>query len=313
MARVDRVIAVGVDIGGTSTRVGIVDESGRILAGHRFPTQQHSEARTLIAKTVQAISALRRRIPENLTSTAPGLPIGLSLCGLIDRCGGVVTRSIHLPWLEHQAILTWLVNSGHASGELMTDAEAATWGEYVRHPSAPTRFVHLRLGTGVACGVVVDAQLVDLVEDRTTHLDELVVDAGTNAPHCRCGRRGCLDAIAGGAALLDRVRAEGLGASLDDLERAWRRGDRRALAIIERSAEAIAKAIDKLAEAYRPDILSIGGGAITHVPCLMASVTASKCQSTGTKTGCDSAMWERARLGDGAGVIGAALRAADSA
>ena len=234
---------------------------------------------------------------------------GLALPGLLERARGAVRRSVNLPVLEGQPIRDDLARDLGIPVTLTTDAEATGWAEYhVRRPK-PHRFVHLRLGTGIACGVVIDGQLLRLDEGRTGHLPTLVVDHSDNALSCTCGRRGCLETLASGAVLLEQARAIGGAEDLAQLQTAVERGDQRATIMVEQAAAALAAAYDNLTAEFQAKIITVGGGVMNYLPILF-DLALEHYRSAHRRPGrAVSATVEPARLDNDAGVIGAAMLA----
>jgi glucokinase len=234
------VLTIGVDVGGTTTRAGLVDEVGRLVIAQRFSTPRSADA---------FLDKLCAEIDSHRTSDAAhgrGVhAIGLALPGLVDADRGRLARSVSLPYLEGTPVRDELAARTGVPVTLMTDADAATWGEYCAFLAEPAErippsqggtkqdeslppseggiqggqsfsplqggtqggraFVHLRLGTGIACGVVIDGKLQPTGQPRTTHWNVLVVDSGPKAKPCPCGLRGCLETIVSGPALEGRA------------------------------------------------------------------------------------------------------------
>ncbi|MCH7591214.1 MAG: ROK family protein [Planctomycetes bacterium] len=294
--------AIGIDIGATSTRSGLVDRSGVVLDRVVRPTDRNASAASLVSRLADDVVALLERTHGD---TGRRVRLGLAIPGTLDRDRKSVARSVALPAIEHAAILDDLSTRVGTEVSLWTDAEAATWGEYsVRAPQA-RRFVHLRLGTGVACGVVLDGQLQRLDLNRTTHLEALVVDHREDAAPCVCGLRGCLELVASGAVLLDQAAQLGIGHDLSDLDRAAANRDEAALELIEHVARAITIAFENLTRQFHAEVIVLGGGVMSHLPALRDAIVRSGQQSASI------APIEVARLGDDAGVIGAACLARD--
>ena len=154
----------------------------------------------------------------------------------------------------------------------MSDAEAATWGEFFMCKPAPKRFVHLRIGTGVALGVIIDGCFEDIEPGRTTHAKLLIVDDSASAALCRCGLSGCLETIASGTILAARTGELGLGESVEALDRTAREGHSEAVAIIERVAAAISRAIERVVLHYEPETICLGGGLVERMPFLAQAI-----------------------------------------
>ena len=386
---------IGIDVGGTTTRIAAVDSAGRPLASHRTSTPADpGEFFNLLSRAALRLSkeAASQR-GEHVER------VGLAVPGLLDRDRSAVRRSVALPWLEGRAVAAEFTGVSGLPCVLLTDAEAATWGEYAAKSPAPTRFVHLRVGTGIACGAVLDGELQRLDLDRTTHLELLVVDDGPEARPCACGLRGCLETIASGRALAELAhraafadrpdfadhtasvlpplprgerggfhpplpkgdrggshppvpkgdrgwfhpplpRGEQGGSqppltrgkqggsqrplargeeggfrytndenALAGLNDAWQRGDEIATAIVQRAADALVQAYGNLAVAFRPNVVCVGGGVTEALPGLFPMTARLFCARTWTTPGVPDISIEPARLGDDAGLLGAALLA----
>jgi len=307
-----------------------------------------------------------------IAQPAPPLRIGLAIPGVIDSQAGIVRRSVNLSFLDNRPIVHDLCKALQSreglepdSIVLTTDADAATWGEYIswrtslgatdnpvdRFPRVcetdfsvrqtrahrnstssgadfpvgqaqdvcgtdfrvglgreiPRRFAHLRLGTGIALGLVIENKLLPRDPNRRTHLPLLVVDHTANALACPCGLRGCLETITSGPAISSQAH-QLLGLSnLADLEIAYSKGNQTAIELIHGCAAAIRSASTAIQKEFDVDVISIGGGVMNALSSLL------KCLISAEK----EALQERrlipivpSVLGDDAGVVGVALLAA---
>lgn len=299
-------VTVGVDVGGTFTRVAAVNSAGRIVAHQRTRTAEHDTPGALIAWIARTI---KKVLDETDFPGRPASPIGLALPGTIDHDRGILLHALNLPDFQGRPIRDELALATESQVALVTDAEAATWAEYACWLPPVDRFVHLRLGTGVACAVVIDGELVRFDTQRRTHLDVLVVDESSSAIVCRCGRRGCLETLASGHALEERARRM----AFDSPAEAQRAGDRDSDAerlLMREVADAVARATANLVDRYQPDVVALGGGLLERLPGLVEDTAARwksmRAPEKGTHSPC---LIERARLGDQAGAIGAAMLA----
>jgi predicted NBD/HSP70 family sugar kinase len=225
------------------------------------------------------------------------IAVGIALPGIVSRKDGVLLRSVNLPWLENREICAAVEGATGVRAALLTDAEAATWGEYVAAGRPEEPFAHLRLGTGVACGVIIDGKLIPTDPDRRTHLPVLVVDRSSTAPKCRCGLSGCLEMFASGLVLIGQALPVGITTGLAGLNQACRSGERCALAIIEQAAEAVGRALSNLRAEHRVERVVLGGGVVDSLPILLERIGLVVQNSVTV---------EASRLGDNAGIIGAA-------
>lgn len=276
--------AIGVDIGATSARAGwvLVEPDGgatdlRVHGLTRTSTRDWRDIEDLSVWLVETMEQVRAHPatcgPRDSTgSDLDAAPVGLALPGLIDASSGVVRRSVHLPFLEGIRLVDRLSRRLHRPITIVTDAAAATWGEYVAAGRPPGTMIHLRLGSGVACGLVVDGRAVPFDPDRTTHSCHLIAETGPDALPCACGLTGCLETIAGGRGLERAAEALGLEPSPKALRQAAERGDARSCAVLDRAARGVYRVIETLTGAYRPALIVIGGGVMTAMPELVEFV-----------------------------------------
>jgi predicted NBD/HSP70 family sugar kinase len=299
-------ITIGIDVGGTHTRVAAVERTGRAVAMRRFPTAPDAIFEALVDRLIRSIADIREEVG---TVDPPVQAAGLALPGLIDRERGVLRRSINLPLLEGRPIVEALARGTGWSVTSMSDADAATWAECAAIEGAPARAAHLRLGTGVACGVVIDGRLLELDADRAAHLDVLVVADRSDARGCRCGRRGCLETVASGAALDELARQAGYADGLQGLRAGWRRKEPAAQAIVRDAARGVSAALVNLRRRFETRVISVGGGVLSALPFLFELAVAEWRAADAADGGGPGMRVERSRLGDEAGVIGAGLLA----
>ncbi|MBI4716536.1 MAG: ROK family protein [Planctomycetes bacterium] len=299
-------IAVGIDVGATHVRAGLVTSDGALLALRRAGTPRDERGDALLEWIVAATKELLGAGWGAATEVRSRVrAAGLAVPGLVNRSRGCVVRSVNLPLLEGRPLAAELADRLALPVSLMTDAAAATWGEYT-HWRPPVRgFAHLRLGTGVALAVIRNGVLVPMDEGRSTHLPLLVVEHGEGARACRCGLRGCLESVASGAALLADAEQVGWGGGLEALGRALEGGASRARELVDRAATAVAIAVKRITAAYEVDVISLGGGVVDALPPLLGQVFQLVRNRPGEGGSCDPVV-VRAGLGDDAGLLGAA-------
>jgi predicted NBD/HSP70 family sugar kinase len=330
-------IAIGVDVGGTYTRVGAIEikgTCGRELAIRCCATIGDDDGNALIDWMVQAVDEVVEEAAAGRPSPIDAVDgqdarvagVGLALPGILDRDRRELVRSVNVPFLQNRPIGDELSRRTGYRVRLATDAEAATWAEYVAwtarapyvdedpRPGAPGKpaarsFVHLRIGTGIGCGLVVYGELKRLDANRSGHLDVLVVEDGPDAPVCPCGKRGCLETVASGRVLHDRAVKVGYMSGLPNLQRGWERGDTAAQAIVHKAASALAAALANTIERFSPEVISIGGGVLSALPCLLDEARRRVSSGRGPSSNRSSITILPAIHGDGAGAIGVVLLA----
>jgi len=290
--------AIGVDIGGTTTRVGVVKRGGMLLAMETFPTP------TGFASLREAIGrAAAKVLGQPCLHGDRLIPAGIAAPGVMDEMTGRTRRSLHLPFLESRNPLDLLPLSLQQGAVLLSDATAAAWGEFSVCKGAARRFAHLRLGTGVACGVIIDGKAIELKRSPNRHADVVQVRHGPGSEAlCDCGGRGCLEAIASRPALCVSARKKKLGDSLTELAKHVAEGKPDATGILGGVERAVAVVVKQLAGEYGVDLVVLGGGVLAELPCIMQGVQ----RRLGRE---DSPRVEAGLLGDGAGVVGAGMLA----
>ncbi|MCH8243192.1 MAG: ROK family protein [Planctomycetes bacterium] len=195
---------------------------------------------------------------------------------------------------------------------LLSDIQAATWAEYGAFHPRPGRFVHLRLGTGAGICAILNGQLEAQDAARRTHHPLLVVDAAQTAAECPCGLRGCLEGFVAAPALVARMSDHLDSRDLRELQAHYDTGDAFALAIIDLAADALAVALENVIRAYEADVVSVGGGVIMALPSLLDRAVEAYGERQDADRSRKGSSIRAARLGDDAGVIGAARLAAKS-
>lgn len=244
--------AIGIDIGGTRVRVGVVTADGEVCAHveSRLPTEGDPEPlKGLVADQARQVLAKSGREPR---------VAGVALPGVWDRHTGVMQRAINLPKLEGVDIRRLFGDALGVPVLLEADVNAGIWGQWRKMSPRPDRLIYLSLGTGVGGSVLLDGQIVRHTRGGAGHFGFLIVDTSPEAQAGRNGLPGCLSAIAAGPAL--HLAATGKA----DLEAI---GDEPLPdAVITRAARALAIGLSNLVHIYAPDAIVLGGGVIDHHP-----------------------------------------------
>lgn len=183
-------VAIGVDIGGTFTKFGIVDQSGAALAEATLNTTDHPEVEDFISALHQQLRLLINSIPENIEVVGAGVgaPNGNYYKGTIEFAPNLKWKGI-VPFCDLFTRIT-----GYKT-VLTNDANAAAIGEMIFGGAKNMRdFVVITLGTGLGSGIVVNGELVNGHDGFAGELGHATVDY--NGRICGCGRKGCLETYA---------------------------------------------------------------------------------------------------------------------
>lgn len=262
--------AIGIDVGGTHVRAAVVDGAGTILASTIAATPPEGEPEQLAELLARIVADIRAE------TTPTSGAVGVALPGIRDETG-VVRRAVNLPRLEGVNARHFCEQALGRSVLVETDANAAGWAQWHGLDSRPQRFVYLTIGTGVGGCVILDGAIVRHTHDGPGHLGHLIVDTSCDAPKCRCGARGCLEAL------------------LADVNGPL--------------ARSLAIALVQIAHLYAPEIITLGGGKVDSAPELVDRTRAEFDALKGTLVPSEIQLLRAPLSSNEAGVSGAALLA----
>jgi glucokinase len=307
-------VAIGIDIGGTKLVAATVASDGTVLDRQRRETPA-SDPGSLLA-------TLRRSILE-LGGGEGRLPVGIGIAGLVTPEGEV--RYGPNIGIRDLPLAAQLVDTAGGPVTVINDASAATFGE--QRVGAGRGHQHLlmfTLGTGVGGGVVVAGEVVVGHGGLAGELGHVIVAEGGRA--CPCGNRGCVEAYASGTSIGLIARERLVDLSVDSLLRdepeltgravtqAALAGDAFARSVLVEAGHWLGVAAGSLVNVLDPAVILIGGGAAVQTSrwVLPAAEAALAEHLIGSPWRAAPPL-ELAALGDDAGMVGAALLAAERA
>ena len=305
---------VGIDLGGTFIKGGIVDKDGNVVVIDKTPT----EAALGNMKICENITALTQLLIEKAgIAKSDIIGIGMGAPGMIDSKNGVVKCAENL-YIENFPMADILEKLTGFKVKIANDANVATLGE-VRFGAAKNKenAVMITLGTGVGGGMVCNGEIIEGNEGAGAELGHTVIAMGGEP--CSCGRRGCAEAYASATAL---IRDTKKAMNLNKDSRMWEIGDidkvdgktafdfaavdPYAKAVVDNYIYALATIIVNFANVFRPDAIILGGGVCAQGKTLIEPLeTIVKSEIYGGNFG-PSVPVVVASLGNSAGVLGAA-------
>lgn len=180
-------ITIGIDIGGTNTKFGVVDRTGNVLFQDRIKTQEYAEFSDLINDLIKAINTAIAGLGHtyNLVGVGVGAANGNYYKGTIEHATNLKWKGI-IPLAE-------LLSKPLGVPVLVTnDANAAAVGEMVYGAARDMKdFVVITLGTGLGSGFVANGKLINGKHGIAGELGHTTVNYAGR--HCNCGKRGCLE------------------------------------------------------------------------------------------------------------------------
>ncbi|MFE7892967.1 ROK family protein [Streptomyces sp. NPDC057412] len=255
--RVDgnRALFIGVKVTGDEIIAVLTDLCCRIRAARHVPLPGR-EPGGVLARIADLVAELRT---EAEASGTPVLGLGVAVSGDVDRGAGVVRYSPFLEWRD--VSLAGLVTT--ATGLPVTvdnDVRALTVAEqWFGAGVGLSDFAVVTVGAGIGCGLVVHGRVVAGAHGVAGEIGHVTVDPA--GPPCHCGNRGCVEAIAGDAAILRRIR-ETTGTDVADTAGAValaHAGDPAARDAYARAGEAIGRGIATVANLLGPERVIISG------------------------------------------------------
>ncbi len=263
----------GIDLGGTKIQTAVIDAKGRVLGEARHPTPTEGEpadvAWTMAEAMRQAAHDAGVR-PSDLAGVGVGSP------GEADETTGVVTGARNLPgWDKSFPLAEVLRGDLGTTVEVGNDVQVATEAEF--HLGAGREFsslIGVFWGTGVGGGLMLDGKPW-LGRGAAGEIGHMVIKRG--GAKCPCGRKGCLEAYAGRAAMEAEARRQHEEGHKTDLfklmhkherprltsgiwERALDQGDHLAEQLMDRAIEALGTGIASAVNLIDPEAVILGGG-----------------------------------------------------
>lgn len=309
---------LGIDVGGTFIKGGIVAESGEIVADGKIATQCELGGEKLADNVAALVNDLKE---QSGVSSEEIIAAGMGFPGFIDSVKGIVVYSNNLN-LSDFDVATAASSRLGVPVKVANDANVAALGE--KQFGAGKEFdslVLITLGTGVGSGIVIDGKLFEGNRSAGAEVGHEVIVY--NGEPCTCGRRGCFEAYASATALI-RETKRAMQAHPDS--RMWEIGSLEAVSgitpfdyapvdvyaaeVVDRYEELLACGITNVANVFRPQAILIGGGVCAQGDNLILPLKRKlDAQLFGKIYGSPSVEIRAASLGNKAGVLGAAALA----
>jgi glucokinase len=314
---------IGVDLGGTNLRAGVVDlDSGTVLAMNTVPTQAREGPEPVMWRMAELIQSV-------IASSGLGFQavggVGIGAPGVLDLEKGLTLFLPNLPGTWPNVPLSATISEKTKLPVfLLNDARSITYGEWMFGAGRGVdTMACFTIGTGIGGGLVIDGKLYLGIGGTGGELGHQTIDF--NGPVCGCGNRGCLEAFASGPAIaamgikaLIQGQTTSIGKLVDyDLNQitpeviceAARQGDSIARDIYEQAGAYIGIAVGNVMVSIGPRKVVIGGGVAAAGDLLLEPVRRTARERVHIMPA-DQIVVVQAGLGLNAGILGSALWAA---
>ena len=243
----DLMATLAIDIGGTKISAAIIGQDRKLTMIRLLPTP-HS-------KSIHDLNIALSQLLAPLIPFASRYAVAST--GIIEH--GVLTalNPSNLGGLALYPLEKYLNDLTGLPGVVINDAQAAAWAEYSVVHEKIKSMVYITVSTGVGGGIIHDRKLLSSETGLAGNIGHLISDI--NGPLCGCGRRGCVEAVASGTAIMNSAQKELAGHSTKDIFLRAAKGDPEALKLKERSTQAIAGLIADLKMLTDCQLVVIGG------------------------------------------------------
>lgn len=308
---------VGIDLGGTNIVAGVVDEEYNIIAKASVKTncpRPEKEIADDMAKT--ALQAVK-----NAGLTIDDIEwIGVGTPGIANSSTGVIERANNLGFFN-TPMVKYISESIDKPVFIENDANAAAYGEYVAGAAKGARnAVCITLGTGVGGGIIVDGKIYAGSNFAGAEIGHTVIEV--DGAQCSCGRKGCFEAYSSATGLI-RMSKEAMAQFPESIMNkmaeekgkvtartsfdAMRAGDKAAKDVVDKYIKYLAAGITNTINIFQPDVLCIGGGVCNEGDPLLLPVKALVEKEDFANKSEKRTEVVIAKLGNDAGIIGAAF------
>jgi len=308
---------LGVDLGGTNIAVGVVDDNFKIIGRSNVKTERSNGADAIVDNIVLAVE---EAIKSTNISQKDIVAVGLGSPGSIDSENGIVVWSENLGF-NRLPLCSILKERTGFDFYIENDANAAAYGEFIAGVGiGKNSLVAITLGTGVGSGVIIDKKIFAGINHTGTEIGHTVI-CFDGIP-CNCGRKGCWETYASATALIRQTKEKMLEHKdsimweiSPDIEAvngrtsfdAMRKGDKYAKEVVEQYIEYVAIGVCDVVNVFQPDVLCIGGGISKEGDTLILPIREYFNKCGYTRTYKENTIITTAKLGNDAGIIGAAF------
>ena len=253
---------IGVDLGGTKIRLGLVSPDDKILATRQIPTNPHEGIDAVTARIGAAVDELQESVPSGCQVA------GLGICspGPVDHEAGMLIDPPNLQGLHHTPLRQKLAERLGIPIVLEHDAKAAGLGDYYFGAGRGSRsMIYVVVGTGVGAALIVDGAVYRGPHNSAGEIGHTTIDR--NGELCGCGSHGCVETYMSGPWLVRRyarLSAPEAAAAVQlltggDIARLAAEGDPIALQVFQDAGDALGAAVATMAMMLDVDLYVIGG------------------------------------------------------
>jgi glucokinase len=204
LAEAQTPLFVGIDLGGTTIKLGVVDDLGRSLSWQSLPTHVPLGPEQGACRMGAAV---RKAIEDLAAGPSTVARVGLGSPGILDVRNGVMVNPTNFPGWGNFPLRDRVSHHCGLPVAFVNDANAAAYGEFwVGSGRSYQSLILLTLGTGVGCGIIIGDVIVEGENGHGAECGHVLIDPSPEARRCSCGMTGHLEAYASATAVIQRTQ-----------------------------------------------------------------------------------------------------------
>ena len=247
--------AFGVDIGGTTCKIGFFDTAGVLLDKWEIPTNTENAGKAILSDVARAIEGKLVAASinkEDVQGIGVGVPGAVTEYRIVHGCENLGWETVDVAG-ELEALTGLPI-------KVENDANMAVLGEMWKGGACGSKDVILAtLGTGVGAGIISGGHIVTGAEGGAGEIGHMTVDYN-ETEQCSCGKYGCLEQYASATGIVRLAKRRGMQGTVKDIFDAAKAGDSDALAVVDEVCKILGIALANVASVVNPEIIVIGGG-----------------------------------------------------
>ncbi|MCG8652298.1 MAG: ROK family protein, partial [Pirellulales bacterium] len=263
-------LLLGIDVGGTDVKLGLVDMAGTIRCTHRTSTLPLRTPERVFQYAMEYAESELRELGR-LHCGLQG--VGLAVPGVLDSREHTLREVVNLPEWLNVPLLELLTEVSRLPSAVVNDANSAAYAEHSLRQLGDQSLALVTLGTGIGCGVVIQGKPFGGDHGCAGELGHIAIRFDDDALPCTCGSRGHLESYAGAPGVLTRwnhllqqhggkhpqVRLMAEDVTTRDIADFAEQGDPLCLSVIDETAQYVGQAVGLMGQVIDPAVVLLGG------------------------------------------------------
>lgn len=292
---------IGIDLGATNVKIGLLDSKGKILKKVNLTTKSFPGRLKLL---VEITGTIHNILQEKKLHTKDIIGAGIGLPGPVDFKNGIVDYLPNIPGWSKFPIRKWFILRTGIKTFVDNDVNLIALAESRMGAARNAKnAICITLGTGVGGGIIINGNLYRGSSFSAGEVGHMPI--AEKGPKCNCGGRGCLERFVGNKYLLQKARGSfGSSISLERLAELAKKKNNKAIAIWREAGRHIGVALAGVVNLLNPDRIVIGGGVANAGKVLFDEIEKTV-KSLAMPTQRRTVKIVKAKLTDNAGIFGA--------